>query len=152
MFSTLKPGNVVHVLEQADKLAYKVGKVISVAPDYTGGLVMKVKVDDQEYEFKQLPYNQSVAKNGSIIVSETKDNIITELKKLKEESESIIDSNNIKYHESRAKDATDLLRQMNPTYDKEIRRDEEIDTLKQQMASMASSLANIEKLLQSKSE
>ena len=47
------------------------------------------------------------------------------------ESESIIDPNNIKYHESRVKDATDLLRQMNPVYDKEIRRDEEIDTLKQ---------------------
>lgn len=152
MFSTLKPGNIVHILEQTDKLAYKTGKIISIVPNYTGVLDIKVRVNDQEYEFTQLPYSQSVAKNGSIVIGETKDHIITELKKLKEESESIIDPNNIKYHESRAKDATDLLRQMNPIYDKEIRRDEEIDVLKQQMASMASSIANIEKLLQNKTE
>lgn len=152
MFSTLKQGNIVHVLEQSDGLTYKTGKIISIVPNYTGFLDVKVKINDQEYEFKSLPYNQSVAKNGSITIGETKDHIITELKKLKEESESIIDPNNIKYHESRVKDTTDLLRQMNPVYDKEIRRDEEIDTLKQQMASMASSLANIEKLLQNKTE
>lgn len=151
MFSTLKQGNTVHVLEQTNGLSYKIGNITGIIPNYTGGMDMKVKVDDQEYEFKQLPYNQSIAKkDGSIVVAETKDSIIAEIIKLKESSETIL--NNREYYEKLIKECDILLRQIDPDYDKEIRRDEEIETLKQQISNMSQSLENIEKLLKSKTE
>lgn len=151
MFSTLKQGNTVHVLEQTNGLSYKTGQITGIVPNYTGGIDMKVKVDDQEYEFKQLPYNQSVAKkDGSIVVTETKDNVIAEILKLKESSETIL--NNRDYYENLVKDCDSLLRQIDPNYDKELRRDEEIETLKKQISNMSQSLENIEKLLLNKTE
>lgn len=150
MFSTLKQGNTVHVLEQTDSLSYKTGKITSIVPNYAGGMDIRIKVDDQEYEFKQVPYNQSVANNGTIVISENKENIVAEIQKLKENSETIL--KNKDYYEKNVEDCNNLLRQLNPTYDKEMKRDEEIDLLKQQMLSVSQSLADIKELLSKKSE
>ena len=102
MFSTLRQGDTVLVLEQSDKLTLHTGEIIEVLPNYTlnynynGNINMKVKINDQEYEFKKVPWNQSVAKNGKIIIGENKEVILKEVSALKENSEQIL--NNIDYH------------------------------------------------------
>lgn len=145
MLNQLKPGNIVYVLEQSDNLVMSTGRIVNVTPNYTGNVDMEVKVNEQSYKFQQIPFNQSVVKNNSIIVAENKDLILTEVKKIKEESEKIL--NNIPYYENRSKQCDEILRQNDTIYDKELKRDEEINQLKDQMSAMQETLANIEKLL-----
>lgn len=145
MLNQLKPGNIVYVLEQSDNLSMNTGRIVNVTPSYTGNVDMEVKVNDQTYKFQQIPFNQSVVKNNSIIVAESKDLILTEVKKIKEESEKIL--NDIPYYENRSKQCDEILRQNDTIYDKELKRDEEINQLKDQVSAMRESLSNIEKLL-----
>lgn len=145
MLNQLKPGNIVYVLEQSDNLVMSTGRIVNVTPNYTGNVDMEVKVNDQSYKFQQIPFNQSVVKNNSIVVAENKDLILTEVKKIKEESEKIL--NDIPYYENRSKQCDEILRQNDTIYDKELKRDEEINQLKDQMSAMQETLANIEKLL-----
>lgn len=145
MLNQLKPGNIVYVLEQSDNLVMSTGRIVNVTPNYTGNVDMEVKVNEQSYKFQQIPFNQSVVKNNSIIVAENKDLILTEVKKIKEESEKIL--NDIPYYENRSKQCDEILRQNDTIYDKELKRDEEINQLKDQMSAMQETLANIEKLL-----
>lgn len=155
MFSNLRQGNTIYVLEQSDRLRLKTGKITDNHPNYTGGMDMKVKVDEYEYELKQLPYNQSFAKNGSIIVSENLDTILNEVRNLKAECENKV--NNMDYYNQTIEDCDAILRKNDASYDKELKRDEEIDDLKRQneeltkqIQSMAQSLSNMEKLLSNK--
>lgn len=145
MLNQLKPGNIVYVLEQSDNLSMNTGRIVNVTPNYTGNVDMEVKVNDQTYKFQQIPFNQSVVKNNSVIVAENKDLILTEVKKIKEESEKIL--NDIPYYENRSKQCDEILRQNDTIYDKELKRDEEINQLKDQMSAMQQTLASIEKLL-----
>lgn len=145
MLNQLKPGNIVYVLEQSDNLVMSTGRIVNVTPNYTGNVDMEVKVNEQSYKFQQIPFNQSVVKNNSIVVAENKDLILTEVKKIKEESEKIL--NDIPYYENRSKQCDEILRQNDTIYDKELKRDEEINQLKDQMSAMQETLANIEKLL-----
>lgn len=145
MLTQLKPGNKVYVLDQTEKLTLSTGQVVNVTPNITGNVDMEVKVNEQTYKFQQVPFNQSVVRNDLVIVSETEDQILSEVKKIKEDSDRILD--NIPYYETRSKQCEDILRQHNPSYDKELKRDEEINELKDQMSAMQQTLANIEKLL-----
>lgn len=145
MLTQLKPGNKVYVLDQTEKLTLITGQVVNVTPNITGNVDMEVKVNEQTYKFQQVPFNQSVVRNDLVIVSETEDQILSEVKKIKEDSDRILD--NIPYYETRSKQCEEILRQHNPSYDKELKRDEEINELKDQMSAMQQTLANIEKLL-----
>ena len=145
MLTQLKPGNKVYVLDQTEKLTLSTGQVVNVTPNITGNVDMEVKVNEQTYKFQQVPFNQSVVRNDLVIVSETEDQILSEVKKIKEDSDRILD--NIPYYETRSKQCEEILRQHNPSYDKELKRDEEINELKDQMSAMQQTLANIEKLL-----
>lgn len=145
MLTQLKPGNKVYVLDQTEKLTLSTGQVVNVTPNIAGNVDMEVKVNEQTYKFQQVPFNQSVVRNDLVIVSETEDQILSEVKKIKEDSDRILD--NIPYYETRSKQCEDILRQHNPSYDKELKRDEEINELKDQMSAMQQTLANIEKLL-----
>ena len=150
MLNNLRQGTNVYVLEKTnDGLFLKEGKIVNILPSM-GGIDINVNVDDVNYEFKQVPYGQSVARYGNVIVSETKEGILSEITKLKEISEGIINQDNIAYHTKLVKECDLLMRQLNPIYDKEQKRDEEIDLLKKQMSVMSDSLANIEKLLSNK--
>lgn len=152
MFQNLRQGNTVYILEQNNHLTLKQGKIVKIEPNYTGSLDIKVKADDQEYELKQLPYNQIIANNGSLIISENLDSILNEVRKLKTDSEDKI--NNHDYYIQTAQDCDEILKKYDKSYAKEQQRQEEIDNLKQQnkdlknqISAMAQSLSNIEKLL-----
>ena len=150
MFSTLRPSNTVYILEQSDRLILKIGTITSMIPNYTGSIDMKVKTQDQEYEFQKIPYSQTIAKNGSLTISETMEGILNEVAKIKENASSIL--NNREFYLNQIKDCDEILRTNNPKYDKELKRDEEIDNLKQQVSEIASSLTSIEKLLVERKE
>lgn len=156
MFSTLRQGDTVLVLEQLDKLTLNTGEIIEILPTYTpnynynGNINMKVKINDQEYEFKKVPWNQSVAKNGKIVIGENKEVILKEVSALKENSEQIL--NNIDYHKQLVRDCDAILRENDTYYNSTVKHDEEINDLRNQINDMSKSLAKIEKLLSSQNK
>lgn len=151
MFGTLRQGDTVLVLEQSDKLTLNTGEITELlpnyAPNYSGNINMKVKINGQEYEFKKVPWNQSVAKNGKIIIGENKDVILKEVLALKENSEQIL--GNIDYYKQLIKDCDTILRKNDTYYNSTVKHDEEINDLKNQINDMSKALAKIEKLLSS---
>lgn len=151
MFGTLRQGDTVLVLEQSDKLTLNTGEITELlpnyAPNYSGNINMKVKINGQEYEFKKVPWNQSVAKNGKIIIGENKDVILKEVSALKENSEQIL--GNIDYYKQLIKDCDTILRKNDTYYNSTVKHDEEINDLKNQINDMSKALAKIEKLLSS---
>lgn len=157
MFSNLRQGNSVYVLEQTDHLTLKVGKIIDNKPNYAGTMDMKVKVDDKEYELTKLPYNQNIANSGSLIVTENKNDALNEVRKIKANSENIV--NNFDYYKQNIEDCDIILKEYDSAYAKEQKQQEEINGLKQQneelksqISNMAQSLSNIEKLLSNKKD
>ena len=154
MFSTLRQGDTVLVLEQLDKLTLNTGEIIEILPNYApsfgGNINMKVKINDQEYEFKKVPWNQSVAKNGKIIIGENKEVILKEVSALKENSEQIL--NNIEHHKQLVRDCDAILRENDTYYNSTVKHDEEINDLRNQINDMSKSLAKIEKLLSSQNK
>ena len=68
--------------------------------------------------------------------------ILNEVAKIKENASSIL--NNREFYLNQIKDCDEILRTNNPKYDKELKRDEEIDNLKQQVSEIASSLTSIQ--------
>lgn len=153
MFGTLRQGDTVLVLEQSDKLTLNTGEITELLPNYaytqnySGNINMKVKINGQEYEFKKVPWNQSVAKNGKIIIGENKDVILKEVSALKENSEQIL--GNIDYYKQLIKDCDTILRKNDTYYNSTVKHDEEINDLKNQINDMSKALAKIEKLLSS---
>lgn len=153
MFGTLRQGDTVLVLEQSDKLTLNTGEITELLPvypqnyNYSGNINMKVKINGQEYEFKKVPWNQSVAKNGKIIIGENKDVILKEVSALKENSEQIL--SNIDYYKQLIKDCDTILRNNDTYYNSTAKHDEEINDLKNQINDMSKALAKIEKLLSS---
>lgn len=145
MFSSLRPGATIYVLEQKDKLTLKQGQVMQVVPSYGGAVDVKMCVGDQNYELKQLPYSNTIAKNGELIVSETLSDILKQVSNIKQESETIV--NNVSHYESIIKDCNNILADNDPQFAKDKQRDEELVTLKEQVASIQESLTSIEKLL-----
>lgn len=157
MFSNLRQGNTVYILEQSDKLSLSEGQIVENKPNYTGGMDMKVKADGNDYEFRQVPYNQTITKNGSIIVSENLNTILNEVRNLKSDSENKL--NNMNYYKQTISDCDQILRKYDVSYNKEQKMNEEIDTLrkqnselKEQICSMQSALSDIKELLSKKSE
>lgn len=148
MFSSLRPGTTVYVLEQKDKVTLEQGQVVQVIPSYVGAVDMKICIGDKNYELKQLPYSKSIAKNGELIISENLQDLLKEVSKLKENSESIV--NNIEYYKNVITDCSEILANNDPQFAKNKQRDEELTTLKEQVASMQQSLTDIQKLLTSK--
>lgn len=154
MFSNLRQGQTVYILDQ---LKIKKGVIVENKPNYTGTMDMKVKTDDQEYELSKLPYNQSVANNGSLVISENLDSILNEVRKLKADADEKV--NNYDYYKETSESCAAILRQYDSSYNKEYERDKEIENLKQQneelkqqIGTMAQSLSNIEKLLSNKNQ
>lgn len=152
MFSALKQGSIVHILEKTDRLNYKVGQVISVSsPQFpstvyspnqpVGGVVnITVNVGGNKMDFSNLPAGQNITNynNGTLIVSESKEAIDVALNNVINEHQSIVD--NYDYSKTIIADGEEIKKVLNPNFAKEKKRDEEIDNLHKQVTDMDSKL------------
>ena len=104
MFSGLRQNGLFYILEKGDELKLKVGQVVSMTnpqPKYGQFgystqpemvVDVKVKVDEEILEFKQLNANASIANSGSVIVSDSKEAMSAEIEGLLHTSRGILDS------------------------------------------------------------
>ena len=154
MFSALRQGSVVYILEKGENPVLKVGQVVSITqPNYSNNFLMNgstidinVKVNDQNMDFKNVPSSQSVANYNNVIITETKELMSNEVDNMLQNSKSIVDS--VTYHNNIITSCENILKDLNPRFAKEKERDEDINNLKDKMGGIESKMDKILSLLQ----
>ena len=157
MFSGLRQNGLFYILEKGEELRLKVGQVVSVSNPlpkygqfgYTAQPEMvvdvKVKVDEETMEFKQLNANASIANSGNVIVSDNKEAMSAEVEGLLHTSKGILES--VSYHERVLSSCDGILRELNPSFKKEKEQEENIGMLEEKMVGVEGTLRDMMSML-----
>ena len=161
MFQGLRTGGLFYVLEKGDELKLKIGHVVSVSnpqpkynqmstiPSYSNQPEMvvdvKVKVGEENVDFKQLNANMNIANSGNVVVSDSKEAMSAEVEGLLRTSRQIIES--VPYHEKVILSCDAMLRELNPQFAKEKEQEEKIGMLEERMGNIDDKLNKMFDLL-----
>lgn len=157
MFSGLRQNGLFYILEKGEDLKLKVGQVISVTnpqpkygqfgynaqPEMT--VDVKVKVDEEIIEFKQLNANASIANSGNVIVSDSKEAMSAEVEGLLHTSKGILES--VSYHEKVLSSCDGILRDLNPSFKKEKEQEEKMTMLEGEVVGIKDTLRDMMSML-----
>lgn len=160
MFSTLRKGASIYILDRTDKPEVKIGYVDNVTlprpmyPTYNPAVSLgtnmqrvvdiTVRVDDEKKEFC-VPADLSIHTYGNYTLSENKEAMISEVDALVKDKEDII--NNVPAMKEEVSALKEILKVLNPVYAKEEERDTAIESLTQQVDGIHSALERLEILL-----
>lgn len=162
MFQGVRQNGLFYILEKGDDLRLRVGQVISVSnpqPKYgqfntpTFGsqpemtVDVRVKVDEETMDFKQLNANASIANSGNVVVSDSKDAMSAEVEGLLRTSKAILES--VPYHEKMLVACDNVLRDLNPSFKKEKEQEEKIGALEEKMVGIEGTLNDMMTMLSS---
>lgn len=161
MFSALRQGAPLYILEKGETPNIKIGQVESVTqprPKYAtynpavginGNMEtivdITVKINGDKKEYIGIPSNLSIHGYGDIVISESRDAMISEVDGMLQSSQSIIDS--IEYHKKMVIACEEMLKQLNPAYAKEQERDGAIDSLKSEVETLRKEISRMTHLL-----
>ena len=160
MFSTLRKGATIYILDRSSEPEVKIGYIDNVTmprpmyptfnPAASLGTNMQMVVDltlrigDEKKEFC-VPSSLSIHTYGDYTLSENKEAMISEVDGLLQNSKDVLDS--VEKHKTAISAYEKILGELNPVYAKEQERDSRLDDLTQQMGSMQSTLKRLELLL-----
>lgn len=159
MFSGLRQAGLFYILEKGEELKLRIGQVISVSnpqpkygqynygsqPEMT--VDVRVKVDEETLEFKQLNANASIANSGSVIVSDSKEAMNAEVEGLLRTSRGVLDS--VSYHEKVLTSCDAILRELNPNFKKEKEQEEKMSMLEDEVIGIKDTLGEMMNMLSS---
>lgn len=168
MFSALRQGAVVYILDKSNEPTLKTGYVENVSmprpmyktfnPAVSFGTNMQtivdlsVKVDNNKIDFEGVPSTFTIHSNGNIVISENKEAMIQEVDSMLQNSKTIVDS--IDKHKTNIIACENILKELNPVYARESERDDAIDDLtnkvnniQNEFGSIKDTLSKIENLL-----
>lgn len=162
MFQGLRQNGLFYILEKGEDLKLRVGQVVSVSnpqpkygqfntpafgsqPEMT--VDVRVKVDDETMDFKQLNANASIANSGNVVVSDSKDAMSAEVEGLLRTSKAILES--VPYHEKMLVACDNVLRDLNPSFKKEKEQEEKIGALEEKMVGIEGTLNDMMSMLSS---
>lgn len=142
MFSALRQGSVVYILENNGKLIYKTAQVNSVSSpqfnptnfaqgNFGGTINISVNDNGANRDFGGLNPNENIARynNGKVVISESRDSMIAEVQSLISNSESILSEDNLTYHRNVVENGKEILAALNPQIAKEQALDKEVKNL-----------------------
>ena len=160
MFSTLRKGASVYILDRTSEPEVKIGYVDNVTlprpmyPTYNPAVSLgtnmqrvvdiTVRVDDDKKEFC-VPADLSIHTYGDYTLSESKEAMISEVDSLMKNSQDILDS--VDKEKQNVAAYQNILKTLNPVYAKEQERDTAIESLTQQVDGIHSALERLETLL-----
>lgn len=150
MFSNLKQNSQVYILHKPSDL--KIGKVIYVPLQYMQYMPsqttdIKVDIDGESAEFKQLPSNMGIAfyDNGKTVISDDRELISSEIQNMMKTSRDVL--NSIPYHKKVIASGEDLLKELNPEFAKQKAQEEKIINLETKVGGIENKLDDITNLL-----
>lgn len=160
MFSTLRKGSPIYILDRTSSPEVKLGYIENVSiprpmyptynPQVSLGTNMQmvvdlnVRIDNETKEFC-VPSNLSLHTYGDYTLSENKEAMISEVDSLLQNSKDVLDS--VDKHKEAISAYEKILKNLNPVYAKEQERDVAIGNLSQRVDSIQSSLDRLEELL-----
>lgn len=161
MFSGLKPGTTLYVLDKSGEPKVVTGYVERVSvphpmyPNYNPAVSfganlqtivdITVKIGNEKKEFVGVPSTSTIHSYGDYVLSESKDSMIQEVSSMMENSKSIL--SNVEQHKSNIVACEKILKELNPVYAKEQERDEAIDNISGRMDRIENILARLENRL-----
>ena len=160
MFSTLRKGSTIYILDRTSKPEVKLGYIENVSiprpmyptynPQASLGTNMQTVVDIQTRigeETKEfvVPSNLSVHTYGNYTLSENKEAMISEVDSLLQDVTNKLD--NIDKYKEDAEMYKNILKELNPVYAKEQERDDTINSLSTRVDSLQDTLNRLEQFL-----
>lgn len=156
MFQSVRPNSQIYIFHRGDNPRMEIGYVVNQPiprPKYQLPAAfgqpqetvvdLVVKTNDQTYNYNNLPAQQDVAdsvSNGeSLIVSDSRDAISSEIINLKQKSLDIANSKD--YHLAMVDKYDKVLLEIHPELAEKQEQKQEMDTLKKQMDEMSKSIA-----------
>ena len=142
MFQGLRTNSLFYVLDKGENPNLRVGQVVSVSnpqtkyPSFNNGFTpqpmetvvdVKVKLGDEEVDFKQLPANGQIANDKNLVVSDNKDAMSAEVDAMLRQSKAILES--VDYNKRVVESCEGILQQLNPQIAKEKEQTEKINKL-----------------------
>lgn len=161
MFSSLRQGSLVYILDKTNGIEYKIGTVVNATEpktDYSQNfnlnspsfIDIEVSTDTTSYSFKKIPSGYSIVNydNNKVVLSETKEGIIPEVEAVLYNSEKVV--NEIDYYKKNIVSCKDILKKVSPQFAKEQERDTEIANLKAKVSDVDNKLDKILNVLGNK--
>ena len=154
MFSALRQGNIVYIIDKTDGLTLKKGQVVSNSAtnmpynlNPNSLLTITIEIEGQTKEFNNIPAMQSSINynNGKLIIIDNQELASTEIENIVKSSKEILD--NREYYEKLVTDGEEALKLINPQFAKDKARDDEFNALKEQVGGMENKLDAIISLL-----
>lgn len=156
MFQSVRPNSQIYIFHRGDSPRMEIGYVVNQPiprpkyqlPSAFGQpqetvVDLVVKTNDQTYNYNNLPAQQDVAdsvSNGeSLIVSDSRDAISSEIINLKQKSLDIANSRD--YHLAMVDKYDKVLLELHPELAEKQEQRQEMDILKKQMDEMSKSIA-----------
>lgn len=156
MFSALRQNSVVYILDKKDTPVLKKGTVVSVtAPRaktqgfYSNPLDMvvdiNVNVDSTQETLKNIPANLSIASDGTMAISETREAMCAEVESMLTISKQVIES--VPYHNKVIESCDGMLKELNPQFAKERQQEEKISALETKIGGIETSIGDMKQML-----
>lgn len=142
MFQGLRTNSLFYVLDKGENPNLRIGQVVSVSnpqtkyPNFNNGFTpqpmetvvdVKVKLGDEEVDFKQLPANGQIANDKNLVVSDNKDAMSAEVDAMLRQSKAILES--VDYNKRVVDSCEGMLQQLNPQIAKDKEQTEKINKL-----------------------
>ena len=156
MFSTLRQNSPIYVLDKKDSPVLKKGIIETVSPQRsrTGSFYgqpmdmivdIRVNIDGTSQEFKNIPASLSIANDGNIVISETKEAMSTEVASMLSISKQILES--VDYHKDVIEKCEQILKDLNPQFAKDKLQEEKINSLESRIGGVENTLGDIKDML-----
>lgn len=142
MFQGLRTNSLFYVLDKGENPNLRIGQVVSVSnpqtkyPTFNNGFTpqpmetvvdVRVKLGDEEVDFKQLPANGQIANDKNLVVSDNKDAMSAEVDAMLRQSKAILES--VDYNKRVVESCEGMLQQLNPQIANEKEQTEKINKL-----------------------
>ena len=154
MFSALRQGNIVYILDKTDGLTLKKGQIVSnsaVNIPYNLAanslITLTIDIEGETKEFNNIPAMQSSVQynNGNLMIIDNQELASTEVENIIKSSKEILE--NTEYYEKLVETGEEVLKKLNPQFAKDKARDDEFNALKEKVGGMESKLDTIINLL-----
>ena len=156
MFSTLRQNSPIYILDKKGSPVLKKGIIESVSQQRsrTGTFYgqpmdmivdIRVNIDGTSQEFKNIPASLSIANDGNIVISETKEAMSTEVDSMLSISKQILES--VDYHKDVIEKCEQILKDLNPQFAKDKLQEEKINNLEERIGGVEDTLGDIKDML-----
>ena len=156
MFQGLRTNSLFYVLDKGENPNLRIGQVVSVSnpqtkyPTFNNGFTpqpmetvvdVKVKLGDEEVDFKQLPANGQIANDKNLVVSDNKDAMSAEVDAMLRQSKAILES--VDYNKRVVESCEGILQQLNPQIAKDKEQTEKINKLEGKVSGIKNKIDKI---------